>query len=325
MGSNMGKALALALKIAAAIAAMIVTIVIAAMIVAWPTPALADEFALVFRQGDVAPDSTEANRATLGRLQQALAFRTSGAAFEILLVGPRPTYCTSASACNELLFRRLRHVRDTLARRDATAAKDLHDNAAKYAGELLPAPTLPTEIVSGDALYVRTRLSRPVRADEACPWTVHISDPMLPPGLDGQPVDIQAVSPRQLSTTAASAIRFTPTGHRGRPTAIVWDGKGRYALGQTGVAVALAAQANAERVHLIAADTVDHPLLRAAERSASIPPAQMAELLARAAAQTSKAFGDQASRMRVEDLSPPRAGPDVVVCTVTLQTIAAVR
>ena len=311
-------------------AAVIVAALVCALAVT-PSRADADDFALLYHPGEIAPDGTgpaaETNRAAMGRLLQALSFRTSGAAFDILLVGPRPMSCASASACNELLFRRLRHVRDSLERRDAVAARALNDNSAKYAGELLPDPVLPPVPASNDALFVRTRLLRPVRPDDACPWTVHVADPALPPGLDGRPVDVQAVSPSALPTTSASSIRITPTGHRGRPTAVLWEGNGHFVRAASSAAIPLSAMAGAQRLHLIVAERSDHPLLRAASAHGTTPTPspQLDELLIQASAVTRKGFGDQASRVRVEDIAPPRPAAEVVLCTVQLQPIAAVR
>lgn len=285
--------------------------------------AAAGDFALTFRPGQVGHETAgaagDANAETISNLLTALSLRTAGAAFELILTGPRPTSCRDDTACSQLLFGRVRHLNAALQQRDAGAAgRGLVENLNRYAEDMREAPVLPAASGTGETLFVRTLPSKPYVADEKCPFVARIGDPALPPGLDGRPLDVQVVSPRTIAVTPNSTIRVTPSNHEGRRVAIVWDGGDNLVRGAVGATVAVRdlLGGHPERVHVIAADKADNPTLRAAEALPTVPGPDRTRFLAQVVTVSSRGFGPDAQA------PAPRAGElprlELVSCSVPL-------
>ena len=284
----------------------------------WPS-----EFALTFEPGATAYETQgapgNANASNMARLLAVLSLRQTGAAFEVLLTGPRPTSCRSEDACSQLLFARIRHVNTALAQRDAAAAgRGVAETINRYAEDMRQLPVLPTVQGSADVLFVRTQLSKPYAADAKCPLIAHIGDPLLPLGLDGRPVEVQVVSPRTLTVTPNSTVRVTPSGHEGRYAALVWESGNMVARGALANAVALSTlmDGRAERFHLIAATTANNRILRAAEALSMTPKVDSAGFIESISHTSMRGFDDTAQRPGA--LGAERPAADLITCGVSI-------
>jgi hypothetical protein len=310
--------------------------VIGASVTVLPVQAVrADAFTVTFRSGKTEPAldgaSGEANLAAMNRIAAALELKLQGAAFEFLLVGPKPKDCKSEQACSELLFRRLRHVRETLEKRQVSAARSLNDNAARYSNELELPLALPTATLGTDFLTLRGRPLRPLQARAECPWSVRMTDPVLPPQLGTADTSstVQFVSPQHLTVTAQSVLRIAPTSTRGRTPVLIWEtADGNFARGSVGVEQALTALGSVGpiRLHLVLAQKAEHPLVLAANalQGNATPAPDMARALG-IGKSAAKAFGDDAARARAVDFAAPQAVQEVATCTISFGTASTVR